>query len=137
MRLLFADTSALYAAADRREEGHDACRLAYERSLRAGEAIVTTEFVIAELHALAVRRSYPDAAVELVRRLTTTGRINVETVGPTRLASAIDLLAARPGRPYSLADAVSFVVMRELGIHRALTLDADFEAEGFEIVPAA
>ena len=136
MTSLFADTSALYAASDRREEGHDTCRLAYERALRAGETIVTTELVVAELHALAVRRSYPDAALEIVRRLTTTGRIDVESVGSVRLASAIDLLAARPGRPYSLADAVSFVVMRERGIHRALTLDTDFEAEGFEVLPA-
>lgn len=137
MTSLFADTSALYAAADRRERDHDVCRQAYERALRAGDTIVTTEFVVAELHALAVRRSYPDAALQLVRGLTTTGRIDVEPVGPARLASAIDLLAARPGRPYSLADAVSFIVMRELGIHRALTLDADFAAEGFEVVPAA
>ena len=137
MTPLFADTSALYAAADRREEGHDTCRLAYERALRAGETIVTTELVVAELHALAVRRSYPDAALQIVRGLTSTGRIDLEPVGPTRLASAIDLLAARPGRPYSLADAVSFVVMRELGIHRALTLDADFSAEGFEVLPAS
>ena len=85
---------------------------------------------------MAVRRSYPDAALEIVRRLTTTGGIDVESVGSTRLASAIDLLAARPGRPYSLADAVSFVVMRERGIHRVFTLDADFGAEGFEVVPA-
>lgn len=136
MTSLFADTSALYAAADRREEGHETCRLAYEQALRAGETIVTTELVVAELHALAVRRSYPGAALEIVRRLTTTGRIDVESVGSARLASAIDLLATRPGRPYSLADAVSFVVMRERGIHRALTLDADFAAEGFEVVPA-
>jgi len=133
---LFADTSALYAAADRREKGHDICRLAYERALRSGGTIVTTELIVAELHALAVRRSYPDAALEIVRRLTTTGRVDVEPVGSSRLATAIDLLAARPGRPYSLADAVSFVVMRERGIHRALTLDNDFEAEGFEVVPA-
>ena len=137
MTPLFADTSALYAAADRREEGHDTCRLAYERALRSGGTIVTTELIVAELHALAVRRSYPDAALEIVRRLTTTGRVDVEPVGSSRLATAIDHLAARPGRPYSLADAVSFVVMRELGIHRALTLDADFAAEGFEVVPAA
>ena len=137
MTSLFADTSALYAAADRRERDHDVCREAYERALRAGDTIVTTEFVLAELHALAVRRSYPDAALKLVRGLTTTGRIDVEPVGPTRLMSALDLLAARPGRPYSLADAVSFIVMRERGIHRALTLDADFASEGFEVVPAA
>ena len=136
MTALFADTSALYAAADRREDGHDACRRAFVGALRAGEAIVTTELIVAELHALAVRRSNPDTALEIVRRLTTTGRVDVETIGPARLARAIDLLAARPGRPYSLADAVSFIVMRERRIERALTLDADFEAEGFEVLPA-
>lgn len=131
---MFADTSALYAAADRREDRHDACRVAYQDALRAGK-IVTTELIVAELHALALRRSYPDAALEIARRLTTTGRIDVQPVGLSRLASAINLLVARPGRAYSLADAVSFVVMRELGVERALTLDSDFAAEGFEIVP--
>ena len=48
----------------------------------------------------------------------------------------MDLLAERPGRRYSLADAASFVVMRDLGATAALTLDADFGAEGFEIIPA-
>jgi predicted nucleic acid-binding protein len=132
---LFADTSALYAAADRREADHDRCRSAYEAALRGGETIVTSEFVIAELHALAVRRSYPDAALEIVRRLTATSRIEVETVGPDRLGRAIDLLDQRRGRSYSLADAVSFVIMRERSITRALTLDADFGAEGFEVLP--
>ena len=83
----------------------------------------------------AERKRVPEVYLEIVRRLTTTGRIEVESVGSARLASAIDLLATRPGRPYSLADAVSFVVMRERDIRRALTLDTDFEAEGFEIVP--
>ena len=135
MTSLFADTSALYAAADRRETGHRACRLAYEAALRAGDTIVTTELVIAELHALAVRRSYPEAALEIVRRLTTSGRIEVEPVrtGSTRRRDRPARGTTR--RPYSLADAVSFVVMRERGIGRALTLDLDFEAEGFEVLP--
>jgi predicted nucleic acid-binding protein len=30
---------------------------------------------------------------------------------------------------------VSFVLMRELAISRAFTLDADFAAEGFEVLP--
>ncbi len=136
MKPLFADTSALYPAADRREEEHQRCREAYEAALRAGETMVTTEFVVAELHALALRRSHRDAAVEIVRRLTMTGRIEVKSVGPARLASAIDLLSTRRRRSYSLVDAVSFGVMRERGIERALTLDSDFEAEGFEVLPA-
>jgi len=34
----------------------------------------------------------------------------------------------------SLVDRTSFECMRTLGISRAYTLDADFEAEGFELI---
>ena len=37
--------------------------------------------------------------------------------------------------PLSLADAVSFTVMRERRIRQALTLDEHFELAGFEVVP--
>ena len=37
--------------------------------------------------------------------------------------------------PLSLADAVSFVVMRDRRIRQALTLDEHFELAGFEAVP--
>jgi predicted nucleic acid-binding protein len=56
--------------------------------------------------------------------------------GGERLALAVDLLRLRPGRAYSLADAVAFVVMRESGIRRAITLGGEFAAEGFEVSPA-
>jgi predicted nucleic acid-binding protein len=49
---------------------------------------------------------------------------------------AIELLRKRPGRPYSLADAISFHVMRDRRITLAFTLDTDFVAEGFTVVPA-
>ena len=38
-------------------------------------------------------------------------------------------------RTYSLADAISFVVMWQRSMSTAFTLDADFAAEGFTILP--
>ncbi len=132
----FLDTSAIYASADPRETRHADCRREYEQAIRGSERIVTTDLVVAELHVLALRRSTPSAALELVDRLLASDRIEVLASSGERMALAVDLLRSRPGRPYSLADAVAFVVMRETGIRRAITLDGDFEAEGFEVTPA-
>lgn len=44
---------------------------------------------------------------------------------------AVELLIARPDKSYSLCDAVSFVLMRQRGITKALTTDRHFEQEGF------
>lgn len=37
------------------------------------------------------------------------------------------LFLARPDKTYSYTDCISFVLMRRLGLHRALALDADFQ----------
>ncbi len=39
-------------------------------------------------------------------------------------------------RGVSLVDWTSFVVIRELGIDRAFTFDADFGAQGLQVIPA-
>jgi predicted nucleic acid-binding protein len=132
----FLDTSALYAAADPRERAHRACRAVFEAAIRGRDRLVTTELVLAEVHALAMRRSNPAVAFELSQRLATSDRIELEIATLDRVIGALDLLSERPGRGYSLADAVSFVVMRELGLSEAFTLDADFAAEGFAMIPS-
>jgi predicted nucleic acid-binding protein len=134
---VFLDTSALFAAASRQSERHAASRTEYERLLRGTEPLVTTELVIAEVHALAGRRVGPTLAFDLAHRLFASRRIETLPCGPERMDGALGLLRRRPDRPYSLTDAVSFVVMREMGIQRAFTLDADFAAEGFEVIPSA
>jgi predicted nucleic acid-binding protein len=97
---------------------------------------VTTEHILAELHALAVSRVGPVRALTLARRLTSTSRIETAPIDEALRTSALDLLAERMDHSYSLTDAVSFVVMRERGIDTAFTLDGDFAAEGFTILPA-
>lgn len=129
------DTSALFAAARPRSDRHDEASAAYRSLLRRSERLVTTDLIVAELHALSVARGHPASGLDLVDRLMSSTRIEVVAAGMGRLHAAADLLARRPRRAYSLTDAVSFVLMRELAINRAFTLDADFVAEGFEVVP--
>lgn len=132
---VFLDTSAIYAAARAGTDRHSAAKTEYERLLRGRVGLITTDLVLAELHALTLSRSRPAVALELVDRLLRSSRIDVVDSGVDRIRSAAEFLRDRPNRRYSLADAVSFVVMRDLGVEDAFTLDADFGAEGFRMLP--
>ena len=135
MSAVFLDTSAVYAAARSGTDRHPEAKAEYERLLRDAIRLVTTDLVVAELHALTLSRSRPAVALDLVDRLMRSSRIDVVDTGVDRIRSAVELLRDRPDRRYSLADAVSFVVMRDFGIEQAFTLDADFAAEGFGMLP--
>jgi len=137
MRGVFLDTSAVFAMASRGESWHEQSRDTFDRMMRLGRPLVTTELVLAELHALALGRVGPERAADLVERLGASARIEVVAADRTLRDQALVLLRSRPGRRYSLTDATSFVVMRDVGIDTAFTLDADFAAEGFAILPAA
>jgi predicted nucleic acid-binding protein len=129
------DTSAIFAAARPRSDRHLEASAAYRTLLTGSQRLVTTDLILAELHALSIARVHPGFGLDLVDRLLTSNRIDIVPAGMARMAAAADLLGQRPSRAYSLTDAVSFVLMRELSISRAFTLDGDFEAEGFEVVP--
>jgi len=136
VRSIFLDTSALFAMASRGETWHMQSRDTFEGLTRAGSRFVTTELVLGELHALTLTRVGPEHAAGLVERLGASARILAVPADATLRERGLSLLRTRPGRRYSLTDATSFVVMRDLGIDIAFTLDADFAAEGFTVLPA-
>ncbi|MFN8623669.1 MAG: PIN domain-containing protein [Chloroflexota bacterium] len=131
---VFLDTSGLYEAGDRRAPMHDRARDQLRALLSHPGGLLTTEVVIVETHALVLRRAGPTAALATVDRLVSSPRIEIVPVDGRLRRAATELLGSRPQRLYSLADALSFQVMRDRGITQAFTLDADFAAEGFEVL---
>ncbi len=136
MKSLFVDTSAWYPLADERTPGHGALADGLRGRVRQGARIVTTNLVVAETHALILRRAGLRAAsvfLSTVREAPT----RVEYITREREEAAIDNWIERfRDQPFSLADATSFVVMTELGIREALTLDHHFLVAGFVTLPA-
>jgi predicted nucleic acid-binding protein len=112
LRSVFLDTSALFAAASTSERRH-ADAAAALRSLLSGAApLLTTDLVVAELHALAMRRAGQRNAVEITAGILSSARIDVVSVPIAGLDEAMTFLAYRLDRPYSLTDAASIVLMR-------------------------
>jgi predicted nucleic acid-binding protein len=132
---IFVDTSAWYGLADPHEPAHGALARALGDRVRNGALVVTTNLVVAETHALLLRRGGRRAAL---RFLEEVGRepIVVETSGPELEERALlDWIIRFDDQEFTLTDAVSFAVMNERGIHEALTLDRHFAAAGLTVVP--
>ena len=124
---VFVDTSAWYAAADIDDAGHE--RAARRLEEFAG-ALLTSDHVLIETWFLAARRLGLEVAEQLVNGI----RLGIARVEPAIVA---DLeVGARIGQDFvdqafSLVDRTSWSIMQRLGVHEAISLDADFSVFRF------
>lgn len=124
---VFVDTSGWMALLHSDEAEHNNAIKIYD----AAKFFITTNYVLAELVPLANSRGIPrQSAYRLIREIEASEAVNLVWVDSSLHESAMKLLEARLDKSYSLCDAVSFVVMREMGLASALTTDRHFEQEG-------
>lgn len=131
----FVDTSALIALLDGDEESHLPVRTEWERLAQEGERLVTSNYVVVESVAVVQRRFGTAAVRDLADGLLPL--IDVEWIDEPLHEASFRALRTADRRSLSLVDLTSFELMRELGVGRALTLDAHFAEQGFRIRPAA
>jgi predicted nucleic acid-binding protein len=130
---LFLDTSGWFAAYSPRERGHETARSTYADAIRGGELLVTTPLVAAEMHTLILRWRGPQTGAAFLESVFGTGAYLIMPLDDDLINAAISRWIRRfSDKPVSLADAVSFEVMRRERITRALTFDHYFADAGFE-----
>ena len=127
--MIFLDTSAIYALADRRDPHHDLAKERFQALLDAGEEVLTHNYVLVEAMALVQSRLGLEAAVRLAEDCRA---FRVEWVDEATHEEAIRRLARSAKRRVSLVDQVSFLVMRRRGVRVALAFASDFEEAGFQ-----
>jgi uncharacterized protein len=132
MERAFVDTSAWFAYANRLDPDHPRIRTV----LRTFQGrLVTSNFVFDETITLCLYRLGHQVAA-------TVGAVLLDPTVVDLLRLTLDdeqrawaLFLARPDKTYSYTDCTSFVLMRRLRIQRAIALDADFQREGFVLLP--
>lgn len=132
---LFLDTSGWFAALSPRETGHDVARDSYADAVRRGQLLVTTQLVTAEMHTLVVRWRGPAAGLLFLETVFETGAHVVVAADDELIGAALSRWVRRfADTPLSLADAVSFEVMRRERISHALAYDQHFALAGYDIL---
>jgi predicted nucleic acid-binding protein len=124
---VFADTS-FYLALLRVDDPMHPHALTESRTTRS---IITTEFVLLELGNACARAADHADFLALVAGFRASPRVTIVPLGSQLLDRGMQLMGERQDKDWSLTDCISFVVMKERGIHDALTADRHFEQAGF------
>jgi len=134
-RSIFADTSALFATADKRDEAHQAALQIQSRLIDESRPIFTTNFVLAELHALVLARIGHRIAFQILRELLASD-VAIARVSVDDEFQAMNVLRIYTDKGFSYTDATSFAVMNRLGTRTAFTFDRHFAQYGFTMLVA-
>lgn len=116
---IFLDASVVLAAADRADLNHSAAVAWFGR---ADEPLLLGALALGDLDALLQRELGADAALALVRSIT-TGAIRLVTPTEADLTRAGHLLELAAEHRPRLADALMVAAAERLGVHRIATFD--------------
>ena len=135
-RLLFLDSSGYLALINPRDLHHQEARTVWERVSKQGWRTFTTNFVVAETHALFLARLGRFHAAAFLRQLPQSST-TIERVTHGDEEQARQIVFRYEDKDFTLTDAASFVTMERLGILLAFSFDRDFEQYGFRLATAA
>jgi uncharacterized protein len=93
--------------------------------------MVRTSWVLIEIGDGLSRVDQRPLAVELYDRLYRSSRVRILAVAPEQEVAAWQLYRQRPDKNWGVTDCTSFVVMSQLGMDEAFTVDHHFEQAGF------
>jgi predicted nucleic acid-binding protein len=130
----FVDTSVLLALLDADQPQHARAAAAWRALLAADESLFATSYVLVETYALVQRRLGFDAVRTLTEDIVPL--LAIEWIDEATHTAAVAALLTAARRGLSLVDCTSFLAMRRRGATRAFALDADFEGQGFTMLPA-
>jgi predicted nucleic acid-binding protein len=133
---VFVDSSAYYALTDQDERTtHHAAMAIRDRLIRDRTRLFTTNFVLAETHALILVRLGRHIAARVLQEIdrSTTTILRVTVADEHR---ARDIVYRYRDKNFSLTDATSFAAMERLGIGSAFSFDRNFTQYGFQSLSA-
>jgi len=135
VNLVFTDAGYWVALRHQTDQNHGQAGAIAKRLLRERCGLVTTPFVFAEVYATFSRM--PQRRQQVVRDIWHNPVVQVEQVNYEDQQSALDLLRSYVDKSFSFTDALSFVVMKRLGLKKAVSFDGHFRQMGhFEIIDA-
>jgi predicted nucleic acid-binding protein len=135
MKAVFVDTAGWMACADSADPDHARCRAARDAALKAGQTLITTDFVVDETLTLIRFRLGLAGAEAWWEQIDRSPRLRWERVDSSRFEKARTLFFQYRDKDFSFTDCTSFVIMREIRLTHAITTDRHFRQAGFQMLP--
>ncbi|MBA2449305.1 MAG: type II toxin-antitoxin system VapC family toxin [Chloroflexi bacterium] len=132
-RRVLIDASAYFALGDPRDRNHVPARFVARRIINEQLRTYTTNFVVAEAHALHVTRIGRGVGLRFLEGLA-RGETIVVRVSTSDERRAVQIIRQYDDKDFSITDAMSFAVMERLRIGWAFSFDRDFSQYGFPLL---
>ena len=126
--MIFLDTSAIYAMADKADPNHAEARKKFEFALESRETFLLHNYILIESAALIQSRLGLRAALLFLKDAKV---FEIEWIDSILHNEALMELERVGRRGVSLVDCASFIIMRKRGLHKVLAFDPDFDNQGF------
>ena len=130
----FIDTSGFYSLLVRRDSMHARAAEYIADAASVRGRFVTTDYVIDETVTLLRARGHGELVEPLFQAIDNSTAMRVEWTTSERFAEARSFCLRHSDKAWSFTDCVSFVVMRSLGLTKALTSNNHFEQGGFRVL---
>ncbi|MGZ3494012.1 MAG: type II toxin-antitoxin system VapC family toxin [Syntrophales bacterium] len=128
--MIFLDTSAIYALADKADANHGNAYKKFDLALKSGESFLLHNYVLLESATLLHSRLGLQSALAFLKDARS---FDTEWVDLALHQEALNEFEKNEERGISLVDCMSFVVMRRRGVKKILAFDTDFQEQGFTI----
>lgn len=130
---VFIDTGAYFAWIDPKDANHSAA-LAIMRGLIAhGFRLYTSNFVLAELHALLLTRINRQVAFDTLSAIDNSDTTIIRVTQADELR-ARQIIAQYDDKNFSLTDCTSFAIVDRLGISQTMSFDGNFGQYGLTVL---
>jgi uncharacterized protein len=132
-RRVFLDSSGFLALVNPRDTYHEQAHAAWTTLTEEGWHTFTTNFVVAETHALFLTRLGHNHATAFLQRIL-QGSTTIVRVSQRDEQQAQAIIFRYRDKNFSYTDASSFAVMERLRIGPAYTFDANFAQYGLAMI---
>jgi uncharacterized protein len=130
--LIFIDTGAFYALADRKDPAHKRARAFFEG---CDSTLIATDFIFAETMSLLTKRLSKKIAIAVGEGIRQSLKFRFEETTPEIREKAWMLFSGHRDKDYDLVDCISVLTMESLGIRDVFGFDRHYAQYGFNLFP--
>jgi len=128
---VFLDTGYAVALAVENDQYHDRAVQFVDQIEEKSAQLITTRAVVVEIGDALAAPGYRKTAGKHIIALQHNPTADIVPLTDDLFRKGFELYRERQDKSWGLTDCISFVVMRDRGIRKALSADGDFEQAGF------
>lgn len=131
-REVFVDTSGFFALLVKKDDCHEKARKILRNAGKQGTPFVTTDYVLDETATLLMARGHGHLAQGFFDSIFQSNACQLVWTGAANFHTTTTAFLKYYERGWSFTDCLSFQVMNERKLQKALTKDQHFQQAGFQ-----